>query len=923
MTTQRLLQHAAYIVAAGLLLGACRQADLEDAPSPSNAPTHIQGELQPPYEHEFRFTLSGEAKVPEMGTIGGELKADYIMRERGGSYSNEYYPQLNFKIGSTEPVLLVFVREREQDSDPPIVFSYYAQMTVLDSKNVTDEQRAQGKGQSNRLELRTNIPLPQRYRNYSFAQDRASGTTKKWYVMGILGFTSSVRRNESFDATAYFGRNSDDDTSTGKLYNRGATGAQAVAGTEFSLASVPYISNWQPITINDNASGESLNLVFEPQGSLIQVDIAHNVFNTLEERRYGMISNVLDFSGSYDLSGAAIYQKFLGRDPNTGKGGLPDWVPDQPQMKDFVGYYINEGQSELSSGDTMFPWHLPAITDGWTPTWGADRYPGVHRMNLSDASLSEFSILPSYVNPESVTNPLGSYGVPHYWRFSQRSAGGRSIRIFWGMPRKAERIGSNPYTYIWTSAYSNASKEDWFYGYDFDPRQRIIDAGLEVFDFNVQLSEYDQLIKSSREANNAEAVAHYQGLKDEFIAKNDVNTKIASYERDKATYYGQLQPEAIKKRTQRTQPLMLLYQTKAQFRPGRISHIQTALTTDLMLTEVIHRREGGENYSLLEVYNPAVLPINLCDYAIARLIPSDDGSYLQYRRVDGSGTDRLSEAAILPLKSVIGGTESPFVNSPFSAWANQTVDTDYSGRYRTRTHESGTGLVNITAAGMSTGEQWIVDRPTPAYENGKIYLYQHQTVVIGASGYIHQPPRADNTMPWWDKLWNTKMYTNFMNDNQLYFYAYADGTKETTRYGEGTLDYRPGDAFVLLKSNGQGGWQIIDATGPIGQGSMGYFGTYAEHKAWLASLNVTQDTYFSLTRQPMINFPALPPYRTKKLSSDNQPDDWSLFTNEDQFSPGTRDTYNNQRWWGPRFWFTRTPLDPQWTKYRTNIPTKQ
>lgn len=904
------LKKTTLFLSAVLLAYSCQDEELFNTNETTNP--NKEEVLPAPASNEFRFTMSGVTSP-----LDG-LRSQYVLVDRGGNYNNEYYPQLKFTIGDTEPALLIFVREKENENETPVVFSHYTSMTVIDSKYATNEEKAQGKGVADRLELRANIPLPERYREYSFANDFAAGK-KKWYVMAIIGFSGAEWSGNKYDSKAYYGKYSSE-TGDGKFSNIGGTTTRPNLGNTFNLRSVPYISNWQPVKLNAQGAGESLNLQFQPQGSLVQVDIAYNIFDAVEERRFGIISNVLDFSGTYDISGLSIYDKFANRDQSTGYG-IPNWVADEPRMKGFKTYYVNDN-SELSQGERMFPWDLPSLSDTWTSTWGVNS-PEARELTNPGGSVAEFFVQGFNYGTQAVSTPLGSWSVPNLWKFNISSAStvDRLIHVFWGMPRPDSRIQGTPYTYVWTSAYSNAQPEEMFYGYRFFPQTQISEMSSTVFNLRKKIREYNTLIEESTNAGNTEKAEEYRRAKEQFITENDAITKMQTYTRDSTIYYQQLLPEAITKRTQRTQPLLIIHQTNARFAERKISHIQTALTSDLMLTEVIHKQENGENYSLVEIYNPTILPVNLCNYAIARLIPSQDGSYLQYRKLDGTGTDQLTEAAILPLKSVVGGTESPFINSPFSTWNNQIADTDYSGRYYQASHITGSRSLTITTKGMNEGEAWYVGRERPTYQNGNIYLYQHQATVIGASGYVNRRPNTD-TMPWWNKLWNTSMYTNFDRRNLLYFYAYADGVRQTDRYAEGTLDYQPGHAFVLLKSNGKGGWQIIDATGPIGRNSMGYFGNYSKHRAWLAN-HLDANSYFSLSRSTMVNFPALPPYRTNVISNTNEPDDWILQENEDRFTPGTRDTWNRQVWYGASFWLTRTPLDPSWTRYRTNVPDKQ
>lgn len=392
-------------------------------------------------------------------------------------------------------------------------------------------------------------------------------------------------------------------------------------------------------------------------------------------------------------------------------------------------------------------------------------------------------------------------------------------------------------------------------------------------------------------------------------------------------------PEALRKHSVLTQPLVTLYQTKATFAERKISHIQTALTADLMFSKVVHKQEDGQNYSLVELRNPSMINVDLKQYAIARLVPSTDGSYLQYRRADGQRTDNLSEAAILPLKSILGGAVSPFEGSAFPNWSNHIAG-DYAARYRTQGHGENTS-VTFTDNGMYKGKKIILTPRSIYEEDGQVTLYKDQSIIIGASGYINAMPNPTQKA-WWNKLYNVQM-KNASDGMSLYlfrhFYSYADGVKvadatETTKaqFGEGTLDIQPTDGLVLLRGDGKGGWQVIDATAPIGPKGMGSYVSYAEYKAWLAT-QITQGSgaYYAITRKYGKQFPVLPPYSTERKTTGNQPDDWTLAENEDNFYMGAQHTYNYEnRLVEPDFWLHRTPIDParRYDTYWNNIPRK-
>lgn len=82
-------------------------------------------------------------------------------------------------------------------------------------------------------------------------------------------------------------------------------------------------------------------------------------------------------------------------------------------------------------------------------------------------------------------------------------------------------------------------------------------------------------------------------------------------------------------------------------------------------------------------------------------------------------------------------------------------------------------------------------------------------------------------------------------------------------------------------------------------------------------------TSFSQQRMDGVNYPFIAPYRTNKLTS-NWADDWTIVTDENNFTPGRRFSYWN---WGNSTisWngnFKRTPVDETFTTYQNARPTR-
>ena len=153
-----------------------------------------------------------------------------------------------------------------------------------------------------------------------------------------------------------------------------------------------------------------------------------------------------------------------------------------------------------------------------------------------------------------------------------------------------------------------------------------------------------------------------------------------------------------------------------------------------------------------------------------------------------------------------------------------------------------------------------------------------------------------------------------------YAYAYADGVKTNNTFGEGTLDYEPGNAFALIKKTSTG-WQIIDATGPVGPKHLAFAGSYSDFKTEMAKHENAQS--FSLQRLDGVNYPFIAPFRTKRLTS-KWSDDWNIQTDVNQFTPGRRFGYSGWDLTAPdwEYQIKRTPIDTQFTTYWNARPTK-
>lgn len=951
-----------------LLLPACGQEDELLSNTEVKQEPIDERIIGAPGEGEFRFEM--EADAPLLGTEEG-ARAGYYLDTRAG-YDQEFYPKLRFKMGEKHSAILIFARKQVKPSDHKVVFFYRTMMEVIDTTSPIEADKtgnvsvAKGdgtlvqvqkvaEGKSNRLAFRGNVRFPKVYESYNLQKDYDAGyretANSPWYVMAMIGQEASKYSPDRLSAEIYYGSSPEDPTNK---YNRATGVKNALLPTltddsglnllgSVAINSIPFISNWRPITLEGNR-GSSFDLQFRPQGTLIQVELAPNIASDnklqFEMRRYGIASNVLDFAGQYDLTPDKVYGSFMGRDDSG--VGIPEWKPEAPSMRGYTLHHLDGATDELGEGERPFPWHLPVFSHPETPTWGrATAYAGARTVDVTDMTMAEFS--PLAADGNSVRNaPVeyyyqGTAGATtpptgkQSWIFPRYGVK-RNYIYLWAMPRAKQP--AEPATYVWTSVYSETSWDDMFsYNSSLKPSTDVRDKTSQIATLTGQRQMYLDAIDEANTDGDAVAVAKLRSAYSTWESRTKATTNINTYKAKYDELYGAALPLALKHYTTKSQPMVVLYQTNATFnnKIGKVSHIQSALTTDLIFTKVVYKQENGQNYSLVQLLNPTALRIDLNQYAIARMIPSPDGSYLRYRRADGSGTDKLSEAAILPLRSMISVKSSPFSGGEFPSWTDH-IGGDYDKRAISSNPDvrtSSTVFLESTYPNSYQGinkEVWRTQVPTTtSFPDVLGLLNPRQAVVIGASGYINLPPTAN----WWNTLNDQMLTAQARRKTLLYHYRYADGVKKADgTFDEGTLDVQPTDGFVLLKTNGQGGWQIIDATAPIGRNAMGSYVDYTQYKTWLASqISQGKDAYFAVARNYGDYFPVLPPYSTARRASSSsvEPDNWSLVTDEAKFYLGGEHTDQKiMGWVGTYFRLTRTPMDPagRYATYWNNIPSQ-
>ena len=790
----------------------------------------------------------------------------------------------------------------------------------------------------------------------------AKNTTKNsgWHVMAMIGYQdmtttyTTTDGPEGSDANRFLVGTSQDSRyriTSSDTYDHNFRSTASVT------LSTPCASAWMPLYIThcpgeNIVTGVNYDFRLKPQGVILQYDLAAMGMDTQDVRRHGLISNVLDFGGYYDLSEASIKKAFDGK--GTDDYGLPTWVPNKSGMEDLSMNYAPKSDAPLSSGDRIFPWDMPTLSSTRSALLKNWADAGNNPWTIEKASV--ISITPLGNSADEVTErSSGSYPwlqATKLWTFYTLGGGyfprtvngSRVILHFWGMPRTADRMPeeSKRATYLFASSHSLLTDDDAW------------DAGkMDNFDTQV----YINIIRTANQKSNdlvdrKNKIAEAKTDKDKQEAQADYDAYKTYYETDAASnpysnvFPGAIFPAAKKAMelakeyayeankgsvTPRTQPLMVLHQTNRMFTEGKVYHAQAVIHPDLMLSEVIYQKHDGENYSLLEVYNTTVEPVDLSQYAVVRLIPSTDGSHLAFRNKEGQPVESLEHALVLPL-TALKGKNDPFDGSALTSLkqAGYNYD-DPTKRAKPVFYRP---AWTITLEGGLWSGKWAynhLEYESTTYPTRSFYLLKGQSILLGGSGYVNTPVTkgiADYPDPvelvepegWFKTLYGL-LQTNYDRHYLRYAYAYADGVKTNNTFGEGTLDYKPGDAFALIKKTSTG-WQIIDATGPVGPKHLAFAGTYDSFKTEMAKHSKAER--FSLQRLDGVNYPFIAPFRTNRLYPAKWSDDWNIQTDVNQFTPGRRFGYSG---WELSFgsWeyqIKRTPIDTKFTTYQDARPTR-
>ena len=965
------------------IFSACRD-DIADAPDREHQgaqvdPTEsyinrvdiaIEATLEPISDQAARgldFTLIDRSKKIELD--GNTVPSNV-------DYTNELAPRMYLTEGGTEQGYLLFYHDNGAVVRKAVSFKVIEGVKKADGTiDLTAKNRVQYVGNVDFPEKvmledefnqsSNNVisnPYPQRIAPTNITKQ------SRWHVMAIIGYQ---------DATRYYFYEDAKDTDTETL-NRILIGSSN--GTRYNLTSsesfddavlagssvrlnTPCASAWMPLYITKApakmnsqtgkleeppVTGVNLGLYFKPQGVILQYDLASMAAETQDIRRVGIVSNVLDFKGYYDLNAASIKKAFDSKDRNG--YGLPTWVPNEPNMEDLSMHYTPASDATLTSGTRVFPWDMPTLSSSLTTTQENWSTPGTNKWEVEKASV--LSVYPLGNSDEKNTRRPSSYPwlkAPKLWTFyalggsktERTTNGSRKILYFWGMPRTEARMpdASKRATYLFASSYSLMTDEDAWNapnGFDTDVLQDLVNQATR---YSSKLINMEKQAKEEKDPDKKRQLeANYEAYKKAYETNEAYNPYSANFPgpifsaakaaKEKAREYTRAANNTSI--TPRTQPLMVLHQTNRTFSEERkIYHAQVVIRPDLMLSEVIYQKHGGQNYSLLEVYNTTVEPVDLSQYAIVRLIPSNDGSHLAFRGSNGQAVESLSQALVLPL-TALKGNANPFEGSALNSFAPTGYDYDDAAkRAYPIYYESSNYTVTLEGSWSGKWDYGKVVDESSTHPGRSFYLMMGQSILLGASGYVNNPVTKKETYYTvnlldsnsWFKPINELLKVNKDNAYLRYAYAYADGVKTNNTFGAGTLDYEPGNAFALIKKTSTG-WQIIDATGPVGPSHLAFAGTYASFKEEMDKHKNSNS--FSQQRLDGVNYPFIAPFRTKRLHPSQWSDDWSIKTEVSQFTPGRRFGYNG---WELRFgdWnyqIKRTPIDASFTTYQNARPTK-
>ncbi|WP_152567339.1 hypothetical protein [Porphyromonas sp. COT-290 OH860] len=707
-----------------------------------------------------------------------------------------------------------------------------------------------GKPEESRRKARVRIwikqPNPKKSKSlFTFESDET------WYAMLILDAEAGALTDESGKEVAIFGEspaarssliNTNESIITFVGNNQGAgtsaKGARRGAPAAIDRTNspgrqeIPLVSNWQKLVLSDSNGNPKLNegrpdvlvrlaesraFTIKPQGLLLNYQITANVYEGVDMRRAGIVSNVLDFQGKYKLDEESLKAAF--EKSGGGNGfGIPAWEPIKSKLKEFQALMMYKAPAEnLQFG---FPWDMPMISDRFTETQvGATPAMRMSATTMPDSDVAMVLFGGSEASQEYQNQLSGiKIGLTTPRKNLTKDAPGNYwdvvYHVQWAMPKEQVPAASERFTYFWMDAHSAHSEEEYF---------------------NARVSSINP---SSPETSG------------KYI-------------------------DFIQQRGPRTQPMVVVHQTNADFtsQTGKTPRLYATLSADLMITELVYRVEGGKNFSVVELQNPSRLPIDLNDYALVRLI--SNGSKMQYRMSNGQGTDNLDHAEFFCLQNL----------------DKKQMVGDYRDTDEKYTADGPGSFTEDQYGDWYTGE-YMGDYKRPYHQfetDGQKRLEAGQIVLLGSPCYTQYNP---TTQPWWSQFFPVNPRKSIWYDLQKRF-RYFIGCNTQVLNINSENKGGVGDGLALVKFFDKGSSKhfdvkttkkkVVDTTAPIGSSNFGFSGTFESYKnQYLHSSNPkskeggsTNSNYYTQKRKDGVVFPFMAPYRTVKTTS-KWSDDWDL-----------------------------------------------
>lgn len=574
---------------------------------------------------------------------------------------------------------------------------------------------------------------------------------------------------------------------------------------------IPLVSNWKQFEITTGQYKEkegsprvllrlaqNSEFTIRPQGVLLNYQIAGNLFEGTNIRRAGVISNAFDFQGKYKLDPKSIEDAFKLQEKDPQGFGIPEWEARKSKVKEAQQlrmYYPLQSDNALG-----FPWDMPTVSDILAQTQNRGNRQEMMQ-TVAEADVAMSLLEPN--NPEPHVGFMGNVlglAIPSKKLATQHSEftgyySDLANYIQWAMPKK--NAPDQPFTYFWVAAHSGHNLEEYYQ------------------------SNLSRLLP-------------------------DDNTKEYT--------------EFLTQQSVRSQPMLVVHQTNANFQDqrGKTPRLYATISSDLMISELVYKKVGDKNYSVLELQNPTNIEIDLNHYAIARLV--SDGSQMKYKKSDGTLTNNLSEAELFRLSSInpqsmVKGYEP-----------NEDVyDVPTDGEHA-KSRKGDTRDYKIHTHKLET--------------DGKKRLEPGQIVLLGANGYTVGDVTQE---PWWNSFFPSDRHTQWFDEEFRIRYFAACNTSVLGINEGNTSGIGDGIALIKIINNT---FKVIDTSAPIGASNLGFAGTYQSYSdEYLnkpknsSSQTPIQSGYYTQKRMDGVIFPFIPPYRTTRVRPDLWSDDWEVLVN--------------------------------------------